>query len=75
MLRVSPVGNSVALVFREPGVYPFIKYVNSKSEDQQYFLVNCSFYGMAQSDVSDEGDEESGEAGESGGAGTSGLGS
>lgn len=75
VLRVSPVGNSVALVFREPGVYPFIKYVNSKAEDRQYFLVNCSFYGMAQSDVSDEGDEESGEAEESGGAGTSGLGS
>lgn len=46
LLRVSPVRNSLALVFREPGVYPFMKYVNSKADDRHYYVINCSFYGF-----------------------------
>ncbi|VDK84415.1 unnamed protein product, partial [Litomosoides sigmodontis] len=47
VLRVSPVRNSVALVFREPGVYPFVKYVNCRVGDRHYYVINCSFFGFS----------------------------
>ncbi|VDM09084.1 unnamed protein product [Wuchereria bancrofti] len=58
VLRVSPVRNSAALVFREPGVYPFVKYVNCKAEDKYYYVINCSFYGFTVDDCSVGNSEE-----------------
>ncbi|CAG9530498.1 unnamed protein product [Cercopithifilaria johnstoni] len=52
ILRISPVRNSAALVFREPGVYPFVKYVNCKAGDKHYYVINCSFYGFSVDDCS-----------------------
>ncbi|OZC07563.1 hypothetical protein X798_05428 [Onchocerca flexuosa] len=46
VLRISPVRNSAALVFRERGVYPFVKYVNCKAGDRHYYIISCSFYGF-----------------------------
>ncbi|MCP9261822.1 2-oxoglutarate and iron-dependent oxygenase domain-containing protein 1 [Dirofilaria immitis] len=59
VLRVSPVRNSAALVFREPGVCPFVKYVNNKAGDRHYYVINCSFYGFTVDDCSDRDSEES----------------
>lgn len=59
VLRVSPVRNSAALVFREPGVYPFVKYVNCKAGDRHYYVINCSFYGFTLNDYSTGDSEES----------------
>lgn len=58
VLRVSPVRNSAALVFREPGVYPFVKYVNCKAEDKYYYVISCSFYGFTVDDSSVTNSEE-----------------
>ncbi|VDK83989.1 unnamed protein product [Onchocerca ochengi] len=52
VLRISPVRNSAALVFREPGVYPFVKYVNCKAGDRHYYVISCSFYGFKLDDCS-----------------------
>ncbi|EFO17959.2 hypothetical protein LOAG_10540 [Loa loa] len=59
VLRVSPVRNSVALVFREPGVYPFIKYVNCKAGDRHYYVISSSFYGFKLDGCSTGNSEES----------------
>lgn len=58
MLRVSPVRNSAALVFREPGVYPFVKYVNCRAGDRHYYVINCSFYGFSLGECSVGNNEE-----------------
>ncbi|KAL3993641.1 Oxoglutarate and iron-dependent oxygenase degradation C-term family protein [Acanthocheilonema viteae] len=59
LLRVSPVRNSAALVFREPGVCPFVKYVNCKAGDRHYYMISCSFYGFSLDDSSTGNNEES----------------
>lgn len=58
VLRVSPVANGAALVFREPDVFPFIKYVNCRAENRNYFVVSCSFYGMAIENDDESTDDE-----------------
>uniref|UniRef100_A0A915PZV1 Prolyl 4-hydroxylase alpha subunit domain-containing protein n=1 Tax=Setaria digitata TaxID=48799 RepID=A0A915PZV1_9BILA len=52
VLRVSPVRNSAALVFREPGVYPFMKYLNCKAFRNYYYMISCSFYGFTPDECS-----------------------
>lgn len=62
MLRVSPVRNSAALVFREPGVHPFMKYVNCKAGKRYYYVINCAFYGFDCDNCSSGNSEESSES-------------
>ncbi|KHN78959.1 2-oxoglutarate and iron-dependent oxygenase domain-containing protein 1 [Toxocara canis] len=46
VLRVGPVSNSAALVYREPDVFPFVRYVNDRAKDQLFYVLNCSFFGV-----------------------------
>uniref|UniRef100_A0A0R3RRT4 P4Hc domain-containing protein n=1 Tax=Elaeophora elaphi TaxID=1147741 RepID=A0A0R3RRT4_9BILA len=59
LIRIFPAWNSAALVFREPGVYPFVKYVNCKAGDRHYYVVSCSFYGFSPVDSSSGNNENS----------------
>ncbi|MFH4976936.1 hypothetical protein AB6A40_003645 [Gnathostoma spinigerum] len=58
LLRVSPAGNSLALVYREPEVFSFVKYVNSRAGDRLFYVLNCSFFGISDTDTSTEDSEE-----------------
>jgi hypothetical protein len=58
-LKVPPRSNCAAVVFREPDILNFTKYVNHLSNSQFYYVLSCSFFGVA----SDEGSEDSLESG------------
>ncbi|KAH7698307.1 Protein C17G10.1, partial [Aphelenchoides avenae] len=66
ILRVAPAANSVAIVFREPEVLNFTKYVNCLSADDSYFMLNCSFFGISDEDNESESSLESDVPGEEG---------
>lgn len=60
LIRAVAVGNTVALVYFEPGVQSFVKYVNSRAGDLHYYMIKCSFYGFTQDDCASTTDEEEG---------------
>jgi len=37
LVSVSPVSNSVSLVYREPEVEPFVKYLNYRASDKAFY--------------------------------------
>ncbi|CAI5441490.1 unnamed protein product [Caenorhabditis angaria] len=45
LLRIEPNPNCGSLVFREPGVFPFLKFANCRSTDP-FFLFSVSFYNV-----------------------------
>ncbi|KAE9549724.1 hypothetical protein FO519_007058 [Halicephalobus sp. NKZ332] len=58
ILRVDPVSNGAAFVFREPEVLNFTKYLNSKCGKKSYFVLNCSYYSNSSGDSETESSEE-----------------
>uniref|UniRef100_F1KZR8 2-oxoglutarate and iron-dependent oxygenase domain-containing protein 1 n=1 Tax=Ascaris suum TaxID=6253 RepID=F1KZR8_ASCSU len=63
VLRVYPVANSAALVYREPDVFPFVKYVNSRARNRSLYVLKCSYFGARDED-SEEDSVSSAESGE-----------
>uniref|UniRef100_A0A914CW86 Prolyl 4-hydroxylase alpha subunit domain-containing protein n=1 Tax=Acrobeloides nanus TaxID=290746 RepID=A0A914CW86_9BILA len=54
ILRVSPTKNSAAIVFREPEVLHFTKYVNLRAGSRRFYVLNCSFFGISNEDSESE---------------------
>ncbi|KAI6226161.1 hypothetical protein M3Y99_01315500 [Aphelenchoides fujianensis] len=54
IMRVPPRTNCLAIVFREPEILNFIKYLNCKAAGRSYYLIGCSFFGAS----NEESDEE-----------------
>ncbi|KAF7635607.1 hypothetical protein Mgra_00004996 [Meloidogyne graminicola] len=46
IIRVIPSFNTAAIVFREPGVLNFTKYVNHRAGSDTFFTLNCTFFGI-----------------------------
>lgn len=46
IIRVIPTLNTAAIVFREPGVLNFTKYVNHRAGSDHFFTLNCTFFGV-----------------------------
>ncbi|CAD5216467.1 unnamed protein product [Bursaphelenchus xylophilus] len=46
ILRIPPRKNSLAIVFREPGVMQFTKYANCLVQDQEYYVFNLTYFGI-----------------------------
>ncbi|VDN05176.1 unnamed protein product [Thelazia callipaeda] len=61
--RFVPANNHAALVLIEPGIYPFIKYVNCKAKQKCYYMIDCYFYGFRLPDDFVTSSEESLESG------------
>ncbi|KAL3117472.1 hypothetical protein niasHT_003220 [Heterodera trifolii] len=69
ILRVVPTMNTAAIVFREPEVLNFTKYLNHRTGDGHFFVLSCSFFGISTGESESESslesdDEEEGEEGE-----------
>uniref|UniRef100_A0A915AS86 Prolyl 4-hydroxylase alpha subunit domain-containing protein n=1 Tax=Parascaris univalens TaxID=6257 RepID=A0A915AS86_PARUN len=65
VLRVYPVANSAALVYREPDVFPFMKYVNSRARNRSIYVLKCSYFGAHDGESEDSvSSAESGELNE-----------
>ncbi|KAL3103407.1 hypothetical protein niasHS_002593 [Heterodera schachtii] len=69
ILRVVPTMNTAAIVFREPEVLNFTKYLNHRTGDGHFFVLSCSFFGISTGESESESslesdDEEEGEFGE-----------
>ena len=57
--------NTAAIVFREPEVLNFTKYVNHRAGDAHFFVLSCSFFGISTGESESEsslGTEEEVEA-------------
>jgi hypothetical protein len=54
ILRVAPTKNSAAIVFREPEVLHFTKYVNLRAGSRRFYVLNCSFFGISNEDSESE---------------------
>uniref|UniRef100_A0A914XI98 Prolyl 4-hydroxylase alpha subunit domain-containing protein n=1 Tax=Plectus sambesii TaxID=2011161 RepID=A0A914XI98_9BILA len=55
LLSVEPRGNSLALVFREPDVFSFVKFVNARAGDHIFHSLTAAYFGP--DDPEDQGDE------------------
>ena len=58
ILRVDPVSNGAAFVFREPEVLNFTKYLNSRAGKNSYYVLNCSYYSNSSGDSETESSDE-----------------
>ncbi|CAD5219780.1 unnamed protein product [Bursaphelenchus okinawaensis] len=58
LLRMPPRKNSLAIVFREPGVLSFTKYVNCNIGDKEYFGLNLTYFGVCNDDEDEAEDDE-----------------
>lgn len=47
ILKVPPRPNCLAIVFREPEILNFTKYINCLADSAVYYVLNCSFFGAA----------------------------
>uniref|UniRef100_A0A915CYV4 Kringle domain-containing protein n=1 Tax=Ditylenchus dipsaci TaxID=166011 RepID=A0A915CYV4_9BILA len=63
ILRVPPSMNTAAIVFREPEVLNFTKYVNCLAGDKHFYVLNCSFFGVSNEDSESEDSLESDDEG------------
>ncbi|KAI1707032.1 2OG-Fe(II) oxygenase superfamily domain-containing protein [Ditylenchus destructor] len=50
IIRVPPLMNTAAIVFREPEVLNFTKYVNCRAGSDYFYVLNCSFFGISSED-------------------------
>lgn len=50
--------NAAAFVFREPEVLSFTKYINSKAGEDQYYILNCSYFSKSSGDSDSESSNE-----------------
>lgn len=56
ILKVPPRPNCLAVVFREPEILSFTKYINVLAGSNFYYLLNCSFFGAASDGESESED-------------------
>lgn len=60
-MRVPPVSNCLALIFREPEVLNFLKYITALAKDKVFYLLNCSFFGTSDENESEDSLSSAGE--------------
>ncbi|KAK0401339.1 hypothetical protein QR680_015724 [Steinernema hermaphroditum] len=46
MYNVTPSHNTAVVVFRDPEVLSFVKYINARAGKICYYALECSYYGM-----------------------------
>jgi len=58
ILRVVPKANTAYIVFREPEVLTFTKYVNCRAEKRHFHLLANSYFGVMDEEEDEDGSSE-----------------